>query len=197
MKKSILLVALMALTMGASAQWLDFKNNANRYEIGFVLGEAGINTEFHDFGFGGSVSAWGVYVDFLKAGPKYRYDNHVADMTNPAAMVPDSTAWSLSVGYQIPILPWLRIMPIVGHSHNTSGYTDYSTVNIETNDSESGTSSQMYHDYIRQKGHGTFNYGGGIVVSPFSWLSLYGVYTVHTIYGGISINLGGIDAALE
>lgn len=192
MKKSIIIAALMAVTMGASAQWFDFKNNVHRYEIGLNLGVPGLNTEFHDFGIGVSVSAWGVYIDFLKAGPMHKYDNHVADMTNPAALVPDSTAWTLNVGYQIPVLPWLRIMPVIGHSHNTSGYTDYSTVNVETSGDEYSSSSQMYHDYVKQKGYGTLNFGGGVVISPIRWMSIYGVYTKHAIYGGLTFNLSAI-----
>ena len=192
MKKSIIIAALMAVTMGASAQWFDFKNNVHRYEIGLNLGVPGLNTEFHDFGIGVSVSAWGVYIDFLKAGPMHKYDNHVADMTNPAARVPDSTAWTLNVGYQIPVLPWLRIMPVIGHSHNTSGYTDFSTVNVETSGDEYSSTSQMYHDYVKERGHGTLNYGGGVVITPIRWMSIYGVYTVHAIYGGLTFNLSAI-----
>lgn len=194
MKKTLFLAALLAVTVGANAQWLDFSNNANRYEVGLNLGMAGLNTEFHDFGFGASLSVWGVYIDFIEAGPMHKYDNHVADMYSSQALVPDSTAWTLSVGYQIPILPWLRVMPLIGHCHNTSGYTDYSTVNIETSGSEYSSTSQMYHDYIKQKGHGSLNFGGGLVISPIKWMSIYGVYTNHSIYGGVTFNFGGLYA---
>ena len=119
------------MAMSANAQWFDFKNNVHRYEIGLNLGVPGVNTEFHDFGIVASFSAWGVYIDFLKAGPKYKYDNHVADMTNPAAMVPDSTAWTL-------------------------------------------------------------NFGGGLIISPIRWMSIYGIYTKHAIYGGLTFNLSAI-----
>ena len=138
MKKTVfILAAMMAVAMSANAQWFDFRNNVHRYEIGINLGVAGLGTQCHDFGFGASLSAWGVYLDIVTAGPKYKYDNHVN--AGPTAMVPDSTATSISLGYQIPVLPWLRIMPIVGHTHVTSGYTDFSTVNIEVNE----TSGQM------------------------------------------------------
>ena len=197
MKKTLLLAALVAVAMSANAQWFDFKNNVHRYEIGVNLGMPGLNTEFYDFGIGASLSAWGVYIDFLHAGPKYKYDNHIADMTNPAAMVPDSTTWTLNVGYQIPVLPWLRIMPIIGHCHNTSGYTDYSTVNVEVSGDEYSATGQMYHDYIKQKGHGTLNFGGGLIVSPIRWMSIYGVYTTHAIYGGITFNLSALSSLAE
>ena len=48
----------------------------------------------------------------------------------------------------------------------------------------------MYHDYVKQGSAGHyFNFGGGIVISPIKWVSLYGVYTKQAIYGGITFNL--------
>ena len=129
-------MAILAVALSANAQWLDFSNNSNRYELGLNLGMDGLHTEFNDFGLGVSLSAWGVYFDFIGVGPKYRYDNHVRDETNPAAMVPDSTVMTFNLGYQIPILPWFRIMPLIGYTHTTHGYTDLSTVNIQSSGSD-------------------------------------------------------------
>lgn len=188
MKKTVfILAAMMAVAMSANAQWFDFRNNVHRYEIGINLGVAGLGTQFHDFGFGASLSAWGVYLDIVTAGPKYKYDNHVN--VGIAAMVPDSTATSISLGYQIPVLPWLRIMPIIGHTHVTSGYTDFSTVNVEVNEN----SGQMYHDYVKVgPARHYWHFGGGLVISPVKWVSIYGVYTTHATYGGLSFNLGAL-----
>ncbi|MBR6049258.1 MAG: hypothetical protein IKP83_03740 [Bacteroidales bacterium] len=188
MKKTVfILAAMMAVAMSANAQWFDFRNNVHRYEIGINLGVAGLGTQFHDFGFGANLSAWGVYLDIVTAGPMYKYDNHVN--VGIAAMVPDSTATSISLGYQIPVLPWLRIMPIIGHTHVTSGYTDFSTVNVEVNEN----SGQMYHDYVKQgPARHYWHFGGGLVISPVKWVSIYGVYTTHAAYGGLSFNLGAL-----
>lgn len=188
MKKTVfILAAMMAVAMSANAQWFDFRNNVHRYEIGINLGVAGLGTQFHDFGFGASLSAWGAYLDFVSAGPMYKYDNHVN--VGNAAMVPDSTATSISLGYQIPVLPWLRIMPIIGHTHVTSGYTDFSTVNVEVNEN----SGQMYHDYVKVgPARHYWHFGGGLVISPVKWVSIYGVYTTHAAYGGLSFNLGAL-----
>ena len=190
MKKALLIFAMGALlSMSANAQWFDFKNNVHRYEIGVNIGMAGIGTEFHDLGFGASVSAWGVYLDVLSAGPKYQYNNHVEGFSRGNALVPDSTATTVNIGYQIPVLPWLRVMPLIGFCRNTSGYTDFSTVNIDINGSDNSTTGQIYHDYIKEHGHGSFNFGGGLVISPVKWVSVYGVYTPRAIYGGVSLNL--------
>lgn len=191
MKKSIIIAALMAITMSASAQWFDFKNNVHRYEIGFNLGMAGNNTEFHDFGFGASLSAWGVHLDFISAGPMYKYDNRVASMNDPASVrfLPDSTTTTINLGYQIPVLPWLRIMPLVGLNITTDGYTDMATHNAEVSNNGDNVSVELTHDYNSENTYFNFNYGGGLVISPIKYFSLYGIYTVNAIYGGISINL--------
>jgi hypothetical protein len=186
MKKSIILAAIMAITFSASAQLFDFSSNNGRFDLGVQLGQVGIDTKYTNLGWGASLSCYGVYVDFLSAGPKYKYDNHVEVGAN--AQVPDSTTMTANIGYQIPIFPWLRIMPLIGFSRTTSGYTDFSTVNAETTNSGDYVDVQLYHDYINQKSWNTLNYGGGLVIQPVKWVSIYGVYTIHAIYGGLSLN---------
>ncbi len=196
MKKTLLvIVALVAMTASASAQLFDFKNNVHRYEIGVNLGMAGVNTSFQNFGYGASLSAWGVYLDFITAGPMYKYDNRVASMNDPANVryLPDSTTTTVNVGYQIPVLPWLRIMPLIGFNINTGGHTDMATHSAETTVSDDYVSVELYHDYNREASWTYFNYGGGLVISPIKWFSIYGVYTIHSIYGGISLNLSAFN----
>lgn len=185
---------MVTLAMSANAQWFDFKNNVHRYEIGVNLGMAGTNTQFHSFGFGASLCAWGVYLDVITAGPMYKYDNRVASMNDPANLrfLPDSTTTAVNIGYQIPVLPWLRIMPLIGFNVNTSGLTDMATHSAQVSGSEDNVSVELYHDYNRENRWTYFNFGGGLVASPLSWLNIYGVYTTHAIYGGISFNLGAI-----
>lgn len=196
MKKSILFVAMATMALTASAQWFDFSQNAHRYSIGFNLGQAGNSSQFHDFGFGASLSAWGVYVDFISAGPQYKYDNRVASINDPATVrfVPDSTTTVVNLGYQIPVLPWLRIMPIIGFNINSSGRTDLATHSAETTGTAESVSVELYHDYTREQSWNYLNYGGGIFVRPVKWIDIYGVYTIHAIYGGISFNLDAIFA---
>ena len=195
MKKALLIFVMGALlSMSASAQWFDFKNNVHRYEIGVNLGMAGTNTAFHDFGFGASLSAWGVYLDVISAGPMYKYDNRVASMNDPASVrfLPDSTTTTVNLGYQVPVLPWLRVMPLVGCNICTSGHTDMATHSAQVSGNDEYVSVELYHDYNREYRWAYFNFGGGLVISPLKWLSVYGVYTTHAFYGGISINLGGV-----
>ena len=199
MKKTLLIVALVAATMGANAQWFDFKNNVHRYEVGINLGMTGINTGFQDLGWGASVSAWGVYLDFTSAGPMYKYDNRVASMNDPEnlRLIPDSTTTTINLGYQIPVLPWLRIMPLIGFTVNTSGHTDMATHNAQTSSDGEYVNVELYHDYIRDYRWSYFNYGGGLVISPVKWVSIYGVYTPRAIYGGVTFNLSALATLAE
>lgn len=181
MKKSIFIALLMVATMSASAQWFDFKSNNELAEVGFVTGPVGLKCNYSGWGYGGSVNICGVYIDFLYTGPEHKFDNHVLPV-----LYDDTAALAINIGYQIPVLPWLRVMPVVGHCHTSAGLTDATTVNIEVENE----SARMYHDFEVTSRRHYFNYGGGLVIQPVKWVSLYGVYTVHAIYGGISVNLG-------
>ena len=171
----------MAVAMGANAQWFDFSNNNERLDVGVNLGMVGLNCNYQNLGVGGSFNVYGVYIDFLCASPEHKYDNHVQPI-----MYNDTSALSINIGYQIPVLPWLRIMPLIGHCHTSAGLTDATTVNIEVNDN----SAQMYHDFNVTSRRHYFNYGCGLIIQPIRWVSIYGVYTTHAIYGGISLSLG-------
>ena len=182
MKTKIVLFVLLLAFVGKStnAQFLSLANNNSRLTIGFQLGETGWHTDYAGLGWGVSASICGFYADFLLRGPQHRYDKHVnQDIWR------DDEAYTINVGYQIPITSWLRIAPIIGYSQTNYGITDMSTVNIERGE----YSSSIYHDYYIQKRFHEFNYGAGLFLQPFKSVEIYGVYTARSIYGGISLNL--------
>lgn len=178
------LTIFLVLSMtSAKAQWFDFANNEERLTIGFNIGAAGYGTDYQDVGFGTSLSFYGVYIDFLLSGPDHKYDNHVNN-----TLWQDDVAWSINVGYQIPILRWLRIAPIIGYSQENYGVTDASTVNIEVSEN----SGSMYHDYYPMERFHSFNYGGALYVQLGRYVELYGVGTRHAVYGGIALNITNV-----
>lgn len=183
MKKSIIIVALMAVTMSVTAQtkWFDFSNNYERCDVGFNIGMAGLATNYQSLAGGVGLNIFGVYLDFMYGAPEHKFDNHVTpDFYN------DTAVTAINIGYQIPVLPWLRIMPLVGHIHTSAGITDASTVNVQVDDAYS---AEIYHDFdVRSRKH-YLNYGCGIIVQPIRWLSIHAVYSRQAIYGGISISL--------
>lgn len=163
-----------------NAQFLDLANNNNRLTVGFQIGEAGWHTDYAGLGLGASLSVCGVYVDFLLSPPEHQHDNHVNQ-----TLWNDDEAFTINVGYQIPITSWLRIAPIVGYSQTNYGITDMSTVNIEVNEN----SGSIYHDYYPQERFHEFNFGGGLFIQPIKYAEIYAVGTRRAIYGGISLNL--------
>lgn len=182
MKKTMMVLAMMAIAVSASAQLFDFSSNNGRFTLGLNIGQCAYGTEYEDWGGGASLSVCGVYIDFLSVTPEHKYDNHVTN-----TLYNDSAVFVINAGYQIPVLPWLRIAPIAGYCQTNYGITDATTVNIEVNEN----TAQMYHEYEVTDGSRKhyFNYGAGLFIQPIRWVELYGIYTTNAIYGGISINL--------
>ena len=127
MKTKIILFAVLLAFVGnsANAQLFDLASNKDRLTVGFQLGSAGVNTDYGGFAWGVSASLVGVYLDFLIAGPQHQNDKHVNNI-----LWQDDEAFTINVGYQIPVLPWLRVAPIIGYCQTNYGLTDMSTVNI-------------------------------------------------------------------
>lgn len=183
MKRFFLIVALALLTsISANAQWFDFYANLHRAEVGFNFGQVASFTDHARLGLGGSVMFSGVYVDFISADPQHRYDSTIRD-----TKWEDNRAFCINAGYQIPILPWLRIMPLVGYGQHNDGLTDASSMSYES-DSDGGGS--WYHKYEVTPGSRVhyFNYGGGLSVQPLRWFSVNLIGTRFGLYGGIGID---------
>lgn len=181
-KKSTLLFAVaLLLALPSRAQFLDFTQNDDRVFMGVHLGQAGTGTKYPGFAGGFSVSVCGVYVDFLLSPPRYEDDNHIVN-----ELWDDDEAFSINIGYQIPVFPWLRIAPIIGYSQTNWGYIDASTINLEVNDNGS---IRNHHDYEIEGRDHDFNYGGALFIKPFDHIEFYGVYTLRGIYGGINVDL--------
>ena len=176
MKTKIILFAVLLAIVGnsANAQLFDLASNKDRLTVGFQLGSAGVNTDYGGFAWGVSASLVGVYLDFLIAGPQHQNDKHVNNI-----LWQDDEAFTINVGYQIPVLPWLRVAPIIGYCQTNYGLTDMSTVNIHID--PNARRGSIYHSY--------YHYGAGLFLQPFRYIELYGVYTARSIYGGISLNL--------
>lgn len=181
MKRTIILLALMAATINVNAQWFDFSSNKNRIDFGFNLGANGVNCPYVDFGFGVGFNITGFYFDFLYSNPAHQYDNHVLPV-----LYDDTSALSINFGYQIPVLPWLRIMPLIGYTNNAAGITDASTVNVDVSDDHTAS---VYHDFDVTRRFHYFNYGCGLIIQPFRWVMFNAVYSRHAIYGGLSFDL--------
>ena len=184
MKKVALFVVLFTMmTFSAKAQWFDFSNN-HRASIGLNLGvvgydftSQGLDKNIASFGFGANVSVAGVYVDFIYQNPEHRWDRKITEQEYP-----DQTALTINLGYQIPVLSWLYVTPLIGYSNETWGRTLGNSIGV---DSESHS---IYHDYERDRIDNHFNYGLGLMFRPIEAFEIGAVATSHALYGTISVS---------
>lgn len=182
MKKVAFFAVLFSMmTISAKAQWFDFSNNQsasiglNLGAVGYKLDQQGLNTDLMNFGIGASVTLGGVYLDFIYQSPEHRFSEQVG--------VPDwhdHTALTINAGYQVPILSWLYLTPLVGYSNETTGITYANHISAQNN--------SIIHKYKRETIDNHFNYGVGLTIKPIKWVSVGAVATSHAIYGNISIS---------
>lgn len=194
MKRLSLSIALLSLALCANAQsalvaetgkeytLAEFSLYPKRIEFGLSFGQAGSFSDYARFGMGANILYNGFYLDFIKADPQHKYNNEISDTDWN-----DTCAFSINIGYQVPILSWLRIMPLVGYAQTNDGITDGSSLNLSSGDE----TITWYHSYDVTPGSRKhyFNYGGGISVQPCQWFSVNLAATRHALYGGIGINL--------
>lgn len=181
-KKSFIIVTLLVLmTVSLKAQWFDFSNNyraslgLNLGVVGYDLTSQGIDKTLAGFGAGANLSICGIYIDFIYQQPEHRY-TQTFDLGQPDW--DDHTALSINVGYQIPVLPWLYLTPMVGYSNETVGKTSVSILEIED--------KELVHKYTRTYIDNFFNYGLGLMIRPVEFIEIGAVATSHAIYGTIS-----------
>ncbi|MBQ3711867.1 MAG: outer membrane beta-barrel protein [Bacteroidales bacterium] len=184
MKKLLFFAALLLVSASAGAQVFDFSSNNSRLEVGINLGVAGASTPYGGFGAGFNLEVLGFQLDLLKYGPEHHYATEISD-----TKWNDSVAFEVNLGYQVPVLPWLRLTPLIGYSQTNQGITDGSKAYVDGDDSVS-----WYHPYTVTPGtrDHRFNFGGGISIQPLKWFSINFAYTRYAIYGGIALNFFAI-----
>ena len=189
MKRYIISLVLLSVTICAHAQLLDFSSNNNRFEAGLNFGQMAFNTEYARFGMGMNMLAWGVYLDLNSTIAQHKFDREVSD-----TLWDDDEFFNINLGYQIPIFSRIRIMPLLGYAQTNEGITDASTINIDISPGEESNSASIYHTYTVTPGSRVhyFNYGGGISIQPLKWFSINFAYTRFAVYGGFAIDIDAL-----
>ena len=160
----------------------DFTLNASRLEAGITVGQVGSFTDRARFGMGANVLYNGFYLDFINAEPQHKFYSHETD-----EMWNDNNAFSIHAGYQIPIVEWLRIMPILGYTQTNEGITDGTNIHMSAGDE----TTTWYHDYTVTRGSRRhyFNYGGGLSIQPCKWFSINLIASRYALYGGVGLDI--------
>jgi len=187
MKRILFLIILLtAATTVVRAQWFDLSENQGRCGAGAHAGLAGWNTTYSRFGWGAHLQIYGVYLDYMIGQPEHRYYTPYAG--EGRTQYQDSEVFLANAGYQLPVLPWLRLMPLVGYCQTNEGITDISKIHEDYSDEAVVDSYHPYKVTLGTRRH-RLNAGVGLFVQPCRWFEVYAVGSLHALYGGISISL--------
>lgn len=173
MKNRILIVFLLSISIGVNAQIFTkeaFEVANDKWAIGIG---GGILNDKDMYGdrvgvFAANVTVKGFYGDFVM---NY-YNDHKNDVG--VSKWKDNRNFAWHVGYQLPIIDRLRIIPVVGLHLVDEIHTDGSNYTIE-------------HGYIENSSYSTnmerkFDFGG-IVVYNIKHFNIYAAYTHACLYG--------------
>ena len=178
MKKILLSLAIALFSLTALAWTPDFSLNNNRFSVGLHGGVVALGTNHQSAGIGVNVTAFGVSVDYVGYGPEHIHTPR-NDRWN------DSEAFSVNLGYHIPLFSFLSVYPVVGYSNRSDGVTDGANHRYSVDDED--YSVTRINKYTRDWVEHRFNYGCGIRVKAGKWVSFHVVGTRNAVYGGVGI----------
>lgn len=168
--RQLLFFFLIALSLNAKAQYSETFSFCNKsYSIGFLGGAVTFPSDNYVM-LGFNTTIYGVYFDF---GGFPRLNG---EATSNTGVHDDKYSLSTHIGYQIPITKWLRIIPMIGYSMKSEGYSDTGHGSLHP--------GGMTTDYYETGSSNGFDYGGQLVIG-IKHLNIFGTYNKHSIYGGI------------
>ena len=179
MKKALLTLAILFTCISANAQWFPFKDvNIGHFGMGIHGGVLGLGKEVTRAAFGANALVYGVYLDVLFNEPEHLH------VPKPEVWKDDTQAFSIHIGYQIPILEYLRIIPIVGYAEVSKGDTDGTafTVGYSNNTNRWG----VRNFFTKKWSDGSFN-AGGSVVANLGPVNVFVTGTMCSVYGGLGL----------
>ena len=172
LKRVICLCAIATAMIHASAaDWFPIKEvNNGHYAIsigGGVVTFPSLTNGAIDL----NTTIWGVHLNVMGLGPLHGSDTKVDKWD-------DKTCFAIHMGYQVPILHCLRVIPMVGYAKVTSGTTDGSNWK--------STSNGISNKYTADEATDGLDYGIAAVFN-YRKLIVSGTYTRRTIFGSIGI----------
>ena len=178
MKKTILVLAILLGSISANAQWLPVGEvNFKHYGVGFQAGALGLGKEVTRFAIGANVLAYGVYMDFLYSAPQHAHDPKVT-------LWDDNSGYAIHVGYQIPILTFLRVIPIIGYAEVNKGITDGTKYSYDY--SVTDKRWVINNEYTKTWDDGGFDAGGSVVLN-IGKVNVFVTGTMSSVYGGVGV----------
>lgn len=120
-----------------------------------------------------SMSIYGVYADIGGWPSSYESDVRIDTWD-------DEKCSSFHVGYQFPVLTWLKITPLIGYYNHQIGTTDGSEWKV--------TNYGIHNQFTSDEELLGFDYGGSVQID-IKRFSIFATFTKNMWYGGIGFNI--------
>lgn len=172
MKKFLILILFAVVSIYCRAAF-PFSEVNNTWNISLVGGYVGYSDDINYGAIGVSVTIKGFYVD-LMGFPAIHGDDVRVDKWD------DKKSFLCHVGYQVPIIKSLRIIPVVGYSYISRGITD--------GWDWSAGGSGINNKYHSLQSISRFDYGGIVVLNYKRTVFSIGA-TRSCLFGGIGIEI--------
>lgn len=173
MKKKILIVLLVLFTTSVNGQTF-FKRNKNlSFGVQFGAVDHHNNTDMGFQTLMATITCYGVYLDIGGWPTSHGSDVRVDKWD-------DEHCFAFHVGYQLPVLNWLKITPLIGYYNHESGYTDGSKWTV--------TKSGIKNKFVALDKLNGVDFGGNIQIS-IKWFNILGTFTTNMWYAGIGFNV--------
>ena len=148
-----------------------FKEVNSKWNIGLQGGY--INFDETGSGMCGvSFTLKGIHVDLGGLGPGHKHDVNVGKWTS-------KVAYSIHIGYQIPIVNAFRIIPLIGYASTGKGYTDGYNYEISYGGTVTNDSSMTFDNQ-------GFDYGAKFVIN-IKKFNINIAATRYVYYGGVAL----------
>ena len=160
MKHFALIIVVLLASLTAGAQESDGDND-KKFGIGLVCGANGMYTDMPTPVFGFNFTIWNAYTDMAFWFPSHSSDTGVEQWGD------EKSAFMIHFGYELKLFRHFGVIPILGYSKSTRGFTDGSDWGI----SSSGRIENTYNVTDQVDG---FDCGAILAVRMPRWQFLVG-----------------------
>ena len=173
MKKIICAILFVLISICTNAQSFFERNKNVSLGIQFGAVDQHNHTEMGFQTLMVNTTCYGVYLD-VGGWPRSHGDDVRIDEWD------DEYCFAFHLGYQLPVLKWLKITPIAGYYKHESGYTDGSHWKV--------VNYGISNKFVAQDKLNGFDYGCNIQID-IKQFSIFGTITKNMWYAGIGFNI--------
>jgi hypothetical protein len=164
-----LLMILLAGQQMKAVDWFPVREVNSKFSFS-IGGGAVLYSGANSAAVGLSGTMWGAHLRIMGLWPAHSSDASVEKQD-------DKSCFAVHAGYQIPITKAIRIIPLIGYSRVSLGYTDGSNYTINNG---------IHNHFETTDKTDGLDYGGSLVFNH-KMLVITASYTTHTAFGSIGV----------